>query len=224
VERAEFCAVSEAAARVWRAKGVPVRTVLWNGLDLSTFPYRPDHGDYLLFAGRIAPEKGPELAIEVAAEVNLPMLLVGGAYDPGFYRRVVQPRVRVQSGAVATHALPPGATYLGERPRAEVVRLMSGARALIAPVRWEEPFGLVAIEAQATGTPVVAFRRGGLLEVVDDGRTGFLAPPDDVGALTRLVGRVEELDRPACRAWVSHHFSLDRMLERHLQLYSELVI
>jgi glycosyltransferase involved in cell wall biosynthesis len=213
-------AVSAALARAWQAEGVPIGRVVPNGVDVARIPFGADHRGYLVFAGRVSPEKGPEAAVDAAARAGLPLVLVGNVYDRVYFDAHVRPLVAQRLDWTARDgALPRGATYVGHRERAEVLGLMAGAAATLMPVHWDEPFGLVAIEAQAAGSPVVGFDRGALREVVRDGQTGLLVR--DASDLPGAIADALRLDRAACRRWVDAQFSLDRMLEQYLAVYRE---
>jgi glycosyltransferase involved in cell wall biosynthesis len=225
-------AVSAALARAWQDVGVPIAGVVPNGIDVASIAFGASHRGYVLFAGRLSPEKGPELAVDAAARAELPLLLVGNIYDAAYFdahlRGVVKERVELElelglglDWTARDGALPGGATYIGHRERAEVLGLMAGAAATLMPVRWDEPFGLVAIEAQAAGSPVVGFDRGALGEVVRNGQTGILVPGDDPVRLATSIRRAMSLDRAACRRWVEQRFSLRRMLAQYVALYRE---
>ncbi len=193
-----------------------IDAVIYNGLRIDQIPYgeRPATSRYLLYAGRISPEKGVEDALEIAHGAARHLILAGGIYDQEYYDDRISPWLSRHPGAC---------TYLGARPRREVWELMAGAEALLVPSRWDEPFGLVAAEAQATGTPVVGYARGGLGEVVADGETGWLVVPGDKEGAMDAVSRVGRLDRAACRARVKERFSLDAMLDAYLAWYSRIL-
>jgi glycosyltransferase involved in cell wall biosynthesis len=213
-------AVSSALARTWQAAGVPAARVVPNGIDVGRMPFGAAHRGYALCAGRISPEKGPEIAVAAAAGAGLPLLLVGNLYDHAFFEARLQPVVTERLDWTARNgALPQGATYIGHRTRSEVLELMAGAAATLMPVRWDEPFGLVAIEAQAAGSPVVAFERGALGEVIRDGDTGVLV--HDASEMPRAIQRALSLDRAACRRWVEERYSLSSMVEAYLAVYRE---
>jgi glycosyltransferase involved in cell wall biosynthesis len=214
---------SETNAAAWRQAGVPVREIVPIGLDVDAIPFGEAGLGYLLFAGRITHEKGPDLAISAAATVGRPLVLAGGVYDREFYEHEVRPRVREIPDWRPGDALAPGATYVGARPRADVFALMAGADALLMPVRWDEPLGLVAIEAPAAGCPVVAFARGGLSEAVVDGMTGWLVPRDDMDAFVAALGRVGELERRRCRAVVAERRGAEAMARGHEELYGRVM-
>src|SRR6185437_1483091 len=135
---------------------------------------RPGHG--AVFAGRLSPEKGAAEAIDIACTAGLPIDVYGDAYDADYARE--------QVGARADR---PGVAIHQAVPRETLWEAMARAGVVLFPARWDEPFGMVAAEAHACGTPVVAFRRGGLGEVIADGITGFLMPPDDVSACVGAV-------------------------------------
>lgn len=216
---AHHVTVSEANARAWRAAGVHVPTVIHNGVDLASIALGTRRGDHLLYAGRLSPEKGVEDAIAVAARLGRGLILVGGAYDPAYQARAIAPRVRQLA------ALDPGpvhgAVYLGPRTRGEVYALMASAAATLMPVHWDEPFGLVAVESLAAGTPVVGYRRGALPEIVTED-VGALVAPNDVAALARAVGAVVGRDPQVCRRRAAA-FDLAVMVDWYVALYREVI-
>jgi glycosyltransferase involved in cell wall biosynthesis len=203
--------VSQACAALY-APFCRIDAVIYNGIRVEQIPFgaQPAQEPYLLYAGRITPEKGVEDALEIARRTGKRLLLAGGVYDQHYFAQHIEPLLQ---------AHPDEAQYLGAIPHEELWRLMAGAEALLVPSHWDEPFGLVACEAQAAGTPVVAYARGGLREVVADGVTGWLVPPDDQDAAVTALGNIAALDRAACRLWVSERFSLDTMLDAYELFY-----
>lgn len=189
---------------------LPVARVIHHGLDAADFPFGDGSGGYALFLGRMAPDKGAHRAIEIAAKAGVPIKLAAKmreAWEVAYFEKEVAP------------LLGPDATYLGEVSHEQKLELLAGARALLFPIRWAEPFGMVMLEAFACGTPVLAFPEGSVPEVVEHGRTGFLcSDEDDMAARLAQVG---ELDRRQCRAAVEGHFSVRRMVEDHVALYEE---
>ena len=209
---ARFVTVSHANAARWEAAGVHVDAVIYNGIDLAAVPFAPNGGPFLLHAGRISPEKGVVTALAVARRLGRALLLVGGVYDERYFEEVVRPAVRFVPEWRIGDAVE-GAVFIGPRQRSEVFRIMGAAATLLMPVNWDEPFGLVALEALATGTPVVAYARGGLPEIID-AQSGVLAAANDEDAFRHAVTRASGLVRAACRAR-AQSFPLAAMLDRY---------
>jgi len=216
---ATFATVSAANARAWTMLGVAVRHVIHNGVDLTRIPFSTRRGDHLLYAGRISPEKGVATAIDIAARAGRGLVIVGGVYDEAYFARAIAPRVRRESEP-DPYSPVRGAVYLGARAREEVYRLMGGAAVTLLPVQWEEPFGLVAVESLAAGTPVVGYRRGGLAEIVDSG-SGVLVRPGDEAELVRAVDRATALDPHGCRRR-AERFGLAAMIGGYEALLEDL--
>jgi glycosyltransferase involved in cell wall biosynthesis len=171
-----------------------------NALRVDTWPFQPDKGDYALFLGRFHPNKAPHLALEAAHAAGLPLVLAGKCAEPverAYFEREVLPRL---TDADQVYGV---ADAVAKR------KLLAEARCLLFPVQWEEPFGMVMIEAMACGTPVVALRGGAVPEVVVDGVTGFIRDsPDELPA---ALARVHEIDPVACRARVERDFSATKL-------------
>jgi glycosyltransferase involved in cell wall biosynthesis len=161
-----------------------------------------------VFGGRLSPEKGAAEAIDIARAAAVPIDVYGDAYDADYAREQIGPR----------RALP-GVTVHRGVPRASLWAAMARAAVVLYPVRWDEPFGMAAAEAQACGTPVVAFRRGALDEVIADGLTGFLVPPGDLRAAAAAVAKTAEISRAACRDHAEDHLDLEQSLDAHERLY-----
>jgi glycosyltransferase involved in cell wall biosynthesis len=165
-----------------------------NPIDLRAWPLRERKGDYLLWIGRMTPEKGPHRAIAVARAVDVPLVLAG----------VVQPGQReFFDREVAPHIDGTRVSFVGEVGGAVKRSLFARARGLLMPIRWDEPFGMVMVEALACGTPVIAFREGAAHEIVIDGRTGFLV--EDERAMADAIGHLRRINARDCRDWVSRH-------------------
>jgi glycosyltransferase involved in cell wall biosynthesis len=192
--------------------GLPFAGVCHNGLDLSEAPFRERPDTYLAFLGRMAPEKGAAAAIAIARAAGLPLLIAAKCREDAeraYFERVVEPE------------LGPDVVWLGELGAREKYELLAGARALVFPIDWSEPFGMVMIEAMACGTPVVATARGAVPEVVVDGSTGFVrSSPDD---LVEAVGRLDEIDRGRCRLHVAERFSGEAMARRYERVIESVV-
>ena len=178
--------VSEFQARAWR-RVVPVAAILPPYPPTGVIPWSARPGQGALFAGRLSPEKGTAEAIDIARAAGVPIDVFGDVYDPGYSREQIDPRRSW-----------PGVTVRPGVPRTVLWQAMARAAVVLFPARWDEPFGMVAAEAQACGTPVIAFQCGGLSEVIMDGVTGFLVPPGDLDAAAGAVPKVAGLSRPAC--------------------------
>jgi glycosyltransferase involved in cell wall biosynthesis len=213
--RVSLVTVSHACAATY-APHCQIDAVIYNGVDVERIPFGAQAADegYLLYAGRITPEKGVEDALEIADQSGRPLILAGGVYDAVYYDARVAPRLAAMGGR---------AQYVGQVTRERLWELMAGAVAVLCPSHWAEPFGLVACEAQAAGAPVIAYARGGLAEVIADGVTGFLVAPGDYAAAVAAVRRAPTLDRAACRAHVTSRFSLARMLADYEAHYARML-
>jgi len=193
------------------APEVPIAGVIHHGLDVDTIPVGNGDGGYVLFLGRMHPDKGAHRAIAAARAAGLEIVLAAKMWEPA-ERRYFAERVKPLLGR--------DAVYVGECGAEEKFELLAGARALVNPIRWPEPFGLVMAEALACGTPVVAFREGAAPEIVDHGTTGFLSIDED--DLAASLSRIGEIDRGACRAAAESRFSTRRMVNDHVSLYRRL--
>jgi glycosyltransferase involved in cell wall biosynthesis len=166
-----------------------------------------------VFLGRISPEKRPDRAIEIALAAGMPLRIAAkvSAADEVYWRTKIEP-------LIAAH---PSVTYLGEIADQEKPALLGGAAALLFPIDWPEPFGLVMIEAMACGTPVIAWPRGSVPEVIDDGATGFLV--ESVAEAAAAVHRLPQLDRRAIRATFERRFEAGRMARDYLAAYTSVI-
>jgi glycosyltransferase involved in cell wall biosynthesis len=201
--------VSDFQASAWR-RVVPVDAVLPPYPPTRTIPWSGTAGPGALFAGRLSPEKGAAEAIDIAREAGVPIDVYGDVYDARYSHEQIDPRRGW-----------PGVTVHQGVPRAALWEAMARAAVVLCPSRWDEPFGLAAAEAQACGTPVVAFRRGGLAEVIVDGVTGSLVPPDDVRAAAEAVSKATGISRPACREHAEGRLDLELSLDAHERLYRQ---
>ncbi len=173
---------------------------VYNGVNLADFPYESTSGDYLLMMGSIAPHKNQACGIAVAKALNMPLIMAGKIGNPGYYASDIAPHV---DGTKIIHK--------GELGIDEKRELYQKAKAFLFPVLWEEPFGLVMIEAMACGTPVIAFDRGAVPEVVVDDKTGFIV--EDEAEMIEAVRKVGQIDRAACRAHVEEQFTVEKMID-----------
>ena len=213
-DRVPIIAISHAQRRA--APDIPIARVIHHGVDAAHFPVGDGTGDadgpYVLFLGRMAADKGAHRAIRIARKAGVRILLAAKMREPW--------EMRYFTEEVAP-LLGPDAHYLGEVSHERKLELLAGASALLFPIRWNEPFGMVMIEAMACGTPVLAFPEGAAPEVVTDGTTGFLC--DDEDAMVAALGRLGELERKDCRLAVEGYFSTHRMVAEHVELFETLV-
>jgi len=200
-------AVSGFQAGAWR-RVVPVDAILPPYPPTGVIAWSGTVGRGALYAGRLSPEKGTAEAIDIARAAGVPIDIYGDVYDPGYSREQIDPRRNW-----------PGVTVHPGVPRASLWEAMARAAVVLYPARWDEPFGMAAAEAQACGTPVVAFRRGGLSEVILDGVTGFLVRPDDVAAAAEAVSKAAGISRLACREHAEGRLDLELSLDAHERLY-----
>ncbi len=200
-------AVSAFQASAW-GRVVQVDAILPPYPSTRGIPWSGTAGRGALFAGRLSPEKGASEAIDIARAAGVPIEVYGDVYDAGYSQEQIDPRRGW-----------PGVTVHRAVPRASLWEAMARAAVVLCPSRWDEPFGLAAAEAQACGTPVIAFRRGGLGEVIVDGVTGFLVRPDDVPAAAAAVSGVPLLSRPVCREHAEARLDLEVSLDAHERLY-----
>jgi glycosyltransferase involved in cell wall biosynthesis len=178
-----------------------------HGIDVAAFTFRNEPGGYLLFLGRIHPDKGVHHAIEVARRANMPLVIAGIIQDEDYFSAQVQP-----------HLLGPDITYVGPVGPAERDALLGGAMALLHLIGFAEPFGLSVVESLATGTPVVAYPLGSMPEIIRPGRTGFLV--QNVTEAVQAVARIGTLTRRHCRADVEERFTAERMVADYAELFA----
>ena len=194
---------------------------VYNAVDTDRLRFSPGGGEYLAFLGRISPEKGLDRAIRIARRAGLPLKIAArmpleNRADPNvladwnYYRRVIEPLLDE-----------PGVEYVGEIGDEDKSGFLGNALALLFPIDWPEPFGLVMAEALACGTPVVARRRGSVPEVVEDGLTGLVGETDD--ELAELCGRVDRISRAACREAAVRRFSPSVMAQGYERIYERLL-
>jgi glycosyltransferase involved in cell wall biosynthesis len=190
----------------------PVSAVIHHGVRPEDFPVGAGDGDHFLFLGRFSPDKGAREAALLAHEAGVELIMAAKMREQGeidYFHQEVEP------------LLDSSVRYVGEVGMEQKLELLGSARALLNPIRWPEPFGLVMIEALACATPVLTLRWGAAPEIVDDGITGFVCDSD--AELLVAMGRVGELDRADCRTAVEDRFSADRMVRAHLDLYQRLL-
>jgi glycosyltransferase involved in cell wall biosynthesis len=179
---------------------------------VKTFEFNPQPKDYLFFLGRISPEKGPLKAIK-AAKLAKKRLLIAAKIDPvdkEYFQKKVKPLLDGRQ-----------IKYIGEVGKKRKVQLLKNALALLAPIQWEEPFGLFMTEAMACGTPVIAFKRGSVPEIVKNGKTGFVVK--NIQEMVRAIKKINQIDRKKCRERVIKKFSVEVMTTGYEKVYYKLL-
>jgi len=205
-DRVHYVAISAAD----RHPDLRYAATIHHGIRLEDFPFDPVGSEDLLFFGRIHPDKGAAEAIAAARQAGRRLVMAGIIQDQVYYNEHVAP------------ALDDGfAVYRGPVGGPDRTKTLGSARALLHLINFDEPFGLSVVEALASGTPVIASNRGSMLELIDHGVTGFLV--DSVDKAVEAIGRINEIDRAACRAAVSARFTVDRMADRYLEVYRSLL-
>ncbi len=183
---------------------------VYHGIDLQEFTFRPLPDDYLLYFGRIHQDKGTAEAIEIARRCAMKLYIAGVIQDKHYFNRRVAPYIDNQQ-----------VFYLGSLGPDKRDELMGGALALLHPIHFKEPFGLSVIESMACGTPVIAFNRGSMPEVVKHGYSGYLV--QNVEEACQAIKEVKRLSRQECRRWVEEHFSQERMVNDYLAVYEQVL-
>jgi glycosyltransferase involved in cell wall biosynthesis len=205
-ERVAYVAISAAN----RHPQLTYAATIHHGIVLDEFPFDPVGGEDLLFFGRIHPDKGAAEAIAAARRTRRRLSMAGIVQDQRYHESEIAPAI---DGERVFYNGPVGGVMRG--------RTLGAARALLHLINFDEPFGLSVIEAMACGTPVIARNRGSMPELIEHGVTGFLV--DDLDGAVEAIGRIDEIDRNACRAAVAARFTVDRMADRYLSLYRELI-
>ncbi|MDN5274839.1 MAG: group 1 glycosyl transferase [Candidatus Saccharibacteria bacterium] len=184
---------------------------VYNGIDTDAFAFSDSHEDYLMFAGRIVPEKGLKEAVQVALQTGKRLLIAGSTLPTSqwYFDEYVKP------------FLSDKILYLGMMDRDQMARYYQKALALLVPIQWEEPFGLTMAEAMACGTPIIAFRRGSVPEVVDDTKTGFIV--DNTSSMIEAVEKIDSISRKQCRKHVENNFSLTQMIDGYEKVLASII-
>ena len=201
--------VSRCQATAWR-RVISVDAILPPYPPTGVIPWSGTAGQGALFAGRLSPEKGASEAIDIARTAGVPIDVYGDVYDPGYSREHIDPR----------RSWPGVAIHRGV-PRTSLWKAMARAAVVLYPARWDEPFGMAAAEAQAAGTPVIAYDRGALAEVVRHGKTGFLVPADDIAGAAQRVRQVTMISGADCRLHAEANLNLEAAITAHERLYRQ---
>lgn len=196
------------------AKVTQTTEIVPNGIDLANFPFFAAPGEYLAYLSRLVPEKGADEAIVVARETG-EKLKMAGKFRPE------SKKYRDFWRELEPHLTEPHVEFLKEIPHARVPEFLGRAKALLFPIKWDEPFGLAVVEAMALGTPVIAFNRGSIPDLIVDGKTGFIVKNRE--EMIAAVKKIPSLDRAACRAHVLEKFTAVRMVANYEKLYRRIL-
>ena len=183
---------------------------IYHGIDVRQFDFQAAPDDTLLFFGRIHNDKGARQAIEIAKACNKKLIMAGIIQDQAYYDKYVAPLTKSEK-----------VLYVGSVEPLERNRLLGKACALLHPIQFDEPFGLSVIESMACGTPVIAFDRGSMPELIENGKTGYLV--GTVDEAVEAVARIPDIDRVACRRHVERHFTVDRMTDEYINVYETIL-
>lgn len=185
-------------------------THIHNGIPMKKFPFNAMPKDYLLYIGYINANKGAHIAVEVAKKLGMKLILAGNNYgEEAFFNKHIKPYLNKDI------------RYVGPVDFKTKISLYKNAVAKLAPITWDEPFGLTIVESQACGTPVIAFDKGASAEIIRDGVTGFIVK--DQKEMLQAVKKISTLDRKACRAWAEKNFSVEHMVDQYEALYKSLI-
>jgi glycosyltransferase involved in cell wall biosynthesis len=202
--RSAYVSISDAD----RAAGLDYVATVYHGVDLGGLPFSPNGGSGLVTLGRVHPDKGTHTAIEIARLAGRPLTICGIVQDEDYFTKRVAPYIDGEQ-----------VTFLGSVGPQRRGEILGASAALLHPIAFDEPFGLSVVESMACGTPVVAYRRGSMPEVVDEGVTGFLV--HSVEQASAAVARIAMIDRGGCRARAEQRFSADRMVDDYLHVYRD---
>ncbi|PJE58394.1 MAG: glycosyl transferase [Candidatus Portnoybacteria bacterium CG10_big_fil_rev_8_21_14_0_10_36_7] len=184
---------------------------IYHGVNTMKYTFNPNIGSHLLFMGRVTEDKGAHIAIEVAKATGLPLIIAGKSFTKeGYWHKQIEPHIDGKN-----------IKYVGEPDHQTKINYLKSARALLFPVLWEEPFGMVMIEAMSCGTPVVAFKRGSVPEIIKDSLTGYIVK--NIDSMVKAVKKIDRVDRRACRDRVEQFFRLQVMVNNYEKVYSRII-
>ena len=205
-QQVHYVAISDAD----RSPELDYIATIHHGINFDEFSFNATPDDYLLFFGRIHPDKGAKEAIEIAMGTGRNLIMAGPIQDEGYYEREVEPYLNTN-----------GISYVGSVGPKKRDALLCNAHALLHPINFNEPFGLSVVEAMACGTPVIAFNRGSMPELIHYGLNGYLV--GNVDAAIDAVGKIDNIDRLACHRFVEKNFSVERMVNDYLKVYEQIL-
>ena len=193
-----------------RSRELKYIATVYNGIQTGEFSFQPDHGDYLLFFGRIHHEKGTWESIQIAKKAGMRLIISGLIQDQAYFDAKVKPWLNEED-----------IIYVGNSGPEERNRLLCNAYALLHPVNFEEPFGLSVAESMYCGTPVIAYNRGSMPELIDDGKTGFLVR--SIQEAADKVAEIKSLSREYCHLWTTERFTMEKMVDDYIEVYKSIL-
>jgi glycosyltransferase involved in cell wall biosynthesis len=207
-----FNTISRSQCSYFSSNGIKIDNFVYNGINIDNLPYQEQKEDYLLVMGRISRDKGQDIAIKIAKKLGLKLILTGPVHDVNkeYYQKKIKPNVDGKQ-----------IIYKGEISTKERNELYAKAKCFLMPIQWEEPFGLVVTEAMACGTPVVAFNRGAMPEIMKNGKTGYIV--NNEKEMIEAIKKVDNINPRACRKWVEKRFTSRHMTDNYLNLYRKCI-
>jgi glycosyltransferase involved in cell wall biosynthesis len=193
-----------------RSPDLDYLATVYHGINLDLFTFNNKPGDYLLYFGRIHPDKGTYEAIQIAKRFGMRLIIAGIIQDQAYYDSQVRPFIDVEK-----------IIYIGSADPEKRDKLLGGAYALLHPIYFHEPFGLSVVESMACGTPVIAFNKGSMPEVIKEGQTGFIV--NNINEAVEKLKDISRLDRSQCRRWVHERFSKERMVDDYISVYDSII-
>ncbi len=205
-----FISISNSQRRL--SPSLHYAATVYNGINIEKFKFNPKPKNYLIFLGRINPDKGIEEAIAIAKATHQKLIIVAKVDPPDriYFRNVIKPLINGKN-----------INYLGELAEKQKIEILSEAKALISPIQWDEPFGLVNIEAMACGVPVLTINRGSMPEIFKDAKVGYAC--ENIAELTKKVKLIDKINRAVCRAHVEEHFTARIMAKNYLKAYRKVI-
>ena len=185
---------------------------VYNGIDIRSFPFKEKSGNYLAFLGRMSPEKGPLEAIKIAKKMKMKLVMAAkiDLVDKEYFSKKIEPLIDNRM-----------IKFIGEVGHKKKVQLLQNAKATLVPINWREPFGLVLTESMSCGTPVIAFKRGSVPEIIKDKKTGFIVK--NVDEAVESLKKIDQIDRRDCRKWVEEKFTSEKMANGYEKIYSKVL-
>lgn len=185
-----------------------VRTI-YHGIDIKKIPFGNKPKDYLVFFGRIHPDKGVKEAIEIAQKAKKKIIIMGSHGEDDYWKKEIKPKIDNKR-----------VIYKGFLSQKEVFKIVKDALVFLFPLQWEEPFGLAVIEAMACGTPAIVFNRGSMPEIIEQGKTGFIV--NSLKEAVEAIEKVDKIKRENCRKWVKEKFSVEKMINEYEKLFYQI--